>query len=119
MPRANALVAATSSAGYLLGPLLGGAVLALGATAATVFAVDAATFLVSALVVASIGRPFGRGSTAEHPGLLAGFHVIGRERALRLVVLAGVVSLVGIGIVDVARTRSRSTWTGARPATAR
>ena len=102
VPRANALVAATSSAGYLLGPLLGGAVLALGATAATVFAVDAATFLVSALVVASIRRPFGRGSTEEHPGLLAGFHVIGRERALRLVVLAGVVSLVGIGIVDVA-----------------
>ena len=56
----------------------------------------------SPLLVVSIRRPFGRGSTQEHPGLLAGVHVIARERALRIPVLAGMVSLLGIGIVDVA-----------------
>ncbi|HSP71939.1 MAG TPA: MFS transporter, partial [Gaiellaceae bacterium] len=58
VPRANALVAATSSAGYLAGPLLGGAVLGVGASPAELFAVDAATFVFSAVLVASIRRPF-------------------------------------------------------------
>jgi MFS family permease len=102
VPRANALVASTGSAGFLLGPLLGGIVLGAGASPAALFAVDAATFLLSAAIVASIRRPFGRGATDAHPGLLAGFAVIAGEPTLRLVVGAGMVSLVGIGIVDVA-----------------
>jgi MFS family permease len=102
VPRANALVAATGSAGYLVGPLLGGIVLGLGASPAALFAVDAATFVVSAILVASVRRPFGRGATAEHPGVLAGARVILHERSLRLVVAAGMASLVGIGIVHVA-----------------
>jgi MFS family permease len=102
VPRANALVAATSSAGYLLGPLLGGAVLGIGASPATVFVVDAGTFVFSAVLVAAIRHPFGRGSTEEHPGVLAGLRLIVREPALRVPVLAGMVSLVGVGIVDVA-----------------
>ena len=72
VPRANALVAATGSAGFLLGPLLGGAVLGLGATPAALFAVDAVTFGVSAVLVVSIRRPFGRGATDEVPGAFAG-----------------------------------------------
>jgi DHA3 family macrolide efflux protein-like MFS transporter len=59
--RANSLVAATSSAGYLLGPLAGGLLLGVGVSTAALFAVDAATFVVSALVVVSLRRPFGRG----------------------------------------------------------
>src|SRR5262249_39840337 len=102
VPRANSLIGATSSAGYLVGPLLGGAVLGVGASPAQLFAVDAATFLVSAAVVVSIHRPFGRGSTEEHPGVLAGFRVIVRERALRMPILAAMVSLLGVGVVDVA-----------------
>jgi MFS family permease len=102
VPRANSLVAATGSAGYLVGPLLGGVVLGLGASPAALFAVDAATFVVSAILVASVRRPFGRGATAEHPGVLAGARVILHERSLRLVVAAGMASLVGIGIVHVA-----------------
>jgi MFS family permease len=102
VPRANSLIAATSSAGYLVGPLLGGAVLAVGASPAALFVVDAATFLFSAAVVVSMRRSFGRGSTEEHPGVLAGVRVIARERALRIPVLAGMVSLLGVGIVDVA-----------------
>jgi MFS family permease len=100
--RANALVAATSSAGYLVGPLLGGVVLGAGASSSTLFVIDAATFVASALLVASIRRPFGRGATDEHPGVLAGFRLIVRDAGLRVPVLAGMISLVGIGIVDVA-----------------
>lgn len=100
--RANALVAATSSAAYLVGPLLGGGVLALGASPATVFVVDAATFLFSAVVVAGIGGSFGSGSTEAHPGVLAGAGLIARDRALLVPVAAGMVSLLGVGIADVA-----------------
>jgi MFS family permease len=102
VPRANALVSATSSAAYLLGPLIGGAVLGLGATAAILFVVNAATFVFSALLVGSIRRPFGRGSVEEHPGALAGARLILSDRGLGIPVLAGTVSLLGIGIVDVA-----------------
>lgn len=100
--RANALVATTGSAGFLVGPLLGGVVLGAGASPATLFAIDAATFVLSALIIASVRRPFGSGSTDEHPGVLAGFRVIVGEPSLRLLVAAGMASLVGIGIVDVA-----------------
>ena len=102
VPKANSLVATTSSAAYLLGPLIGGVALGVGVSPAGVFAVDAATFVLSALLVASIGRPLGRGSTEEHPGVLAGLRLIVREPVLRVPVLAGTVSLIGIGIVDVA-----------------
>jgi MFS family permease len=100
--RANALVAATSSAAYLLGPLLGGAVLALGASPALLFVIDAATFLVSAIVVGGIRQSFGRGSTADHPGAFAGARLIVRDSSLFLPVVAGMVSLLGVGIVNVA-----------------
>jgi len=102
VPRANAVVAVMGSTGYLLGPLLGGALLGVGASPSSVFVADAVTFVVSAVLVASIGRPFGRGSTQEHPGLLAGLRLIVREHGLRVPVMAATVSLVGVGVVDVA-----------------
>jgi hypothetical protein len=88
--------------GALVVPLLGGAVIAAGASAPSVFVADAATFICSALLVATIRRPFGRGSIETHPGVLAGMRLIAREPTLRVPVLAGAISLVGIGIVDVA-----------------
>jgi MFS family permease len=100
--RANALVAATSSAAYLLGPLLGGGALALGASPALLFAIDAVTFLISVILVTGIRQSFGRGSTADHPGALAGVRLIIRDSALFLPVMAGMVSLLGVGIVNVA-----------------
>jgi MFS family permease len=101
--RANALVAATTSAGYLLGPLAGGLLLGVGVSTPTLFAVDGVTFVVSAVFVASIGRSFGRGhGTESHPGVLAGAQVILREPLLRLLVAASMTSLLGIGIVNVA-----------------
>jgi MFS family permease len=101
--RANSLVAATSSAGYLLGPLAGGLLLGVGVSTATLFAADGATFAVSALVVVSLRRSFGRGGgTESHPGVLAGVRVILHEPVLRLLVAAWMVSLLGMGIVNVA-----------------
>ena len=101
--RANAIVAATTSAGYLLGPLAGGLLLGVGASASELFAVDAATFVVSAAFVFSIRRSFGTGGgTESHPGVLAGVRLIARERMLRLLVAASMTSLLGIGIVNVA-----------------
>lgn len=100
--RANALVGATSAAAYLVGPLVGGVVLALGASPAMLFVVNAATFVFSAVMIGSIRRSFGRGSIEDHPGLLAGLRLVVRNRALRLPIVAGMVSLVGVGIVDVA-----------------
>jgi MFS family permease len=100
--RANALVATTSSAAYLLGPLAGGLLLGAGASAPSLFAVDAVTFVISAAIVASIRRPFGSGGMESHPGVLAGVRMIRREPVLRLVVGASMASLLGIGIVNVA-----------------
>src|SRR5439155_21847421 len=74
----------------------------IGASPAAVFVVNAGMFVFSAVLVAGIRRPFGRGSTEEHPGVLAGLGVIVREPALRVPVLAGMVSLIGVGIVNVA-----------------
>jgi MFS transporter, ENTS family, enterobactin (siderophore) exporter len=103
IPRANALVAATSSASYLLGPLLGGLLLGVGASAPQLFAVDAASFVVSALFVASIRGSFGLGrGTETRPGVLEGVRVIVREPILRLLISASMVSLVGLGMVNVA-----------------
>jgi hypothetical protein len=93
--RANALVATTSSAAYLMGPLAGGLLLGAGASAPSLF-------VVSAAVVASIRRPFGSGGTESHPGVLAGVRLIRREPVLRPVVGASMASLLGFGIVNVA-----------------
>jgi hypothetical protein len=101
--RANSLVAATTSAGYLLGPLAGGLLLGVGVSTPVLFAADAASFVVSAVFVASLRLSFGRGGgTESHPGVLAGVRVILREPVLRLLVAAWMISLLGMGIVNVA-----------------
>ena len=101
--RANALVATTTSVGYLAGPLAGGFLLGVGVSAPTLFAIDAATFVVSAILVASIRAPFGLGrGTESHPGVLAGVRVIRAERMLLVLTVASMASLLGMGIVNVA-----------------
>ncbi len=103
LPRANALVAGTSSASYLVGPLLGGLLLGAGASAAQLLAVDAASFLLSAVLVVSIRSPFGLGGgTESEPGVWAGVRLIVDEPVLRVLVTATMVSLLGMGIVNVA-----------------
>ena len=103
LPRANALVAGTSSASYLLGPLLGGLLLGAGASASQLLAVDAVSFVVSAALVVSIRRPFGLGGGTEaEPGIWAGVRLIVDEPVLRVLITASMVSLLGMGIVNVA-----------------
>jgi len=103
LPRANALVAGTSSASYLLGPLLGGLLLGAGASASQLLAVDAVSFVVSAALVVSIRRPFGLGGGTEaEPGMWAGVRLILDEAVLRVLIPASMVSLLGMGIVNVA-----------------
>ena len=103
LPRANALVAATSSASYLLGPLLGGLVLGAGASARQLLVINSVSFIVSAALVVSIRQPFGLGSgTESNPGLWAGVRLIVHEPLLRILVTASMVSLFGLGIVNVA-----------------
>jgi MFS family permease len=103
LPRANALVAGTASASYLLGPLLGGLLLGAGASAPQLLAVDAVSFVVSAGLVISIRRPFGLGGGTESaPGIWAGVQLISREPVLRVLIGASIVSLVGMGMVNVA-----------------
>jgi hypothetical protein len=103
LPRANALVAGTSSASYLLGPLLGGLLLGAGASAPQLLAVDAVSFLVSAALVVSIRRPFGLGGgTESEPGVWAGVRLIVREPVLRVLITASIVSLLGMGMLGIA-----------------
>ena len=103
LPRANALVAGTTSASYLLGPLLGGLLLGAGASAPQLLAVDAVSFLVSAALVVSIRRPFGLGGgTESEPGVWAGVRLIVEEPVLRVLIAASIVSLLGMGMVNVA-----------------
>jgi MFS family permease len=103
LPRANSLIAATSATSYLLGPLLGGLLLGAGASAPLLFAVDAASFVVSAALVLSVRLPFGLGrGTDEVAGIWAGVQLIVREPILRLLIASSMVSLLGLGIVNVA-----------------
>jgi MFS family permease len=103
LPRANALVAGTTSASYLLGPLLGGLLLGAGASAPQLLTVDAVSFVVSAALVVSIRRPFGLGGgTDSEPGVWAGVRLIVHEPVLRVLIAASIVSLLGMGMVNVA-----------------
>jgi hypothetical protein len=77
--------------------------LGVGASAPQLFAVDAVSFVVSALFVAWIRGSFGMGrGTESRPGVLEGVRVIVREPILRLLITASMVSLVGLGMVNVA-----------------
>jgi MFS family permease len=100
---ANATIAFGSNVGYLVGPALGGVlVAAVGAPA--VFGLNAASFIVSALLVRSVRHPFSlreEGSEA-HRGIRAGFRFIRRDPVLRRMLGAFAVFAVCIGSVLVA-----------------
>ena len=81
--RANSLVAATSAAGYLLGPLAGGLLLGVGVSAphAVRGRRRRASSSRPSFVALASGGSFGRGGgTESHPGVLAGVRLIARER---------------------------------------
>jgi MFS family permease len=113
---ANGQIAVGRNVGNLIGPILGGGIVAVLASGnhptasdlhtagAWVFAFNAVTFLVSAWLVATTRGSFNdeRGSGAEHRGVRAGFRFVLGDRVLRAILLAWIVMLVGAGLILVA-----------------
>jgi len=102
---ANGLVQLGGNAGIMLGPALGGALLALVGSG-TVFAANAISFVVSAGLVATVHGRFAEDRDGEHEneyrGIRAGFVFIARDRVLRTLVFAWCALVLGIGIAMVA-----------------
>src|SRR5204863_2842482 len=102
--------------GNLIGPILGGAIVAalaggghpsaseLHAAGAWVFAFNAGTFATSAWLVGTTPGRFNdeRPAEPEHRGVRAGFRFVLGDRVLRAILLAWVVMLVGAGLILVA-----------------
>jgi MFS family permease len=102
---ANSLLGLGRNAGIMIGPVIGGVLLtALGAS--WVFAINAATFVVSVLLTVSVKANYSREHSAaeqeEHQGILAGLRFIWRDRPLRIMVMAWTVFLLGAGMGMVA-----------------
>jgi MFS family permease len=102
---ANGLVQLGANAGIMLGPALGGALLALIGPG-MVFAANALSFVLSAALVATVRGRFAEDRDAEHEseykGIRAGFVFIARDRVLRTLVFAWCALVLGIGIAMVA-----------------
>jgi MFS family permease len=100
---ANSLIAVGRNLGIMLGPAIGGLLLA-AVGAPSVFLINAFSFVVSALLVVSVrGARFSgdRSDEDEHRGLAAGFRFIWREPVLRLMSLGWVVFVLGVGMAMV------------------
>jgi MFS family permease len=100
---ANSLIAVGRNLGIMLGPAIGGLLLA-AAGAPAVFLINAASFVVSALLVVSVrGARFSgdRQDEEEHRGLAAGFRFLWREPVLRLLAVGWVVFVLGVGMAMV------------------
>jgi MFS family permease len=101
---ANSLLSVGSQAGRIVGPLIGGALVAIGG-GALVFGVNSASFVASAAIVATVGgryRSAGDGADDEYAGLFAGFHHMARDRLLRSLCVAWAVMMFAVNIVVVA-----------------
>src|SRR6266540_3503362 len=86
---ANGLVTLGTNAGIVVGPLVGG-VLVATIGPGPVFALNAVSFVVSAALVWSVTGSFSgrRDDASEHAGVWAGNRFLTRERVLRAVALA-------------------------------
>ena len=104
LPWANGLLQLGANAGIMLGPAVGGVLLAL-IGAGMVFGLNALSFVLSALVVATVRGRFSEDRSEhedEHRGIKAGFVFIAHDRILRILVIAWTVFVFGIGMVMVA-----------------
>lgn len=99
---ANSLVAIGRNVGIMVGPAVGGILLA-AVGASWVFAINAASFVVSAALVVSVRARFvgDRSDEAEHHGVWAGFRFLFREPVLRRISIAWIVLVLGIGMAMV------------------
>jgi MFS family permease len=100
---ANGTVFVGSNVGFLVGPFLGGALVA-AVGAGWVFRLNAASFVVSAILVAGVCGSFSgrRDDAQEHRGLRAGIRFVMRDRDLRTLTLAFAVFVLAVGSVLVA-----------------
>lgn len=102
--RANALLVASRNMGVMLGPLVGGVMVAtVGAEG--VFAINAVTFVASALLIYDVHLPFQeeRGELQEHEkGFSAGFVFLIHDRPLLFITLAWTTLVLGLGMAMVA-----------------
>jgi hypothetical protein len=90
-----------SRSGFLLGPLLGGALLA-AKGARPVFVANSLSFVLSALLCVSISGRFRATPHAEHGGLAAGMRLMARDRLLRGVGVVTLGTVLGFGMTMVA-----------------
>ena len=101
---ANGLLQIGGNAGIMLGPALGGVLLA-AIGPGMVFGLNAFSFVVSAAIIATVRGRFAEDRSEhddEHRGFRAGFVFIARDRVLRTIVLAWVALVFGIGLAMVA-----------------
>ena len=101
---ANGLLQVGANAGIMLGPAVGGVLLA-AIGAGMVFGLNALSFVLSALIVATVRGRFSEDRSEhedEHRGIKAGFVFIRHDRVLRVLVLAWTVFVLGMGMVMVA-----------------
>ena len=105
---ANGLVGVGRNAGIMVGPMIGGVLVAAIGTSGPswVFGLNALTFVVSILLTLSVHADFaGQRTEAEeeaHRGIGAGVRFLWNERVLRRMVLAWLVFLLGAGMGMVA-----------------
>jgi MFS family permease len=106
---ANGLISIGRNAGILVGPLLGGLLVAF-VGAGWVFVANAVSFVISAALVASVRATFGGRSASggradrasEHQGFRAGFRFLVREPVLRTLAGAWMAMVLGLGMTMVA-----------------
>ena len=100
---ANSLLGASRSAGITLGPALGGAMLVVTSSSA-VFALNAVSFVVSALIIVTVRASFSgeRDQEEEFHGVRAGFRFLRQDAVLRTLLFAWVVFISGMGMSMVA-----------------
>ncbi len=102
LDRANGLLEVAGQTGFLVGPLMGGVVVAsIGARA--VFVWNAATFVTSAALCGSVrGRFSGPRNADQRRGVLSGARWLLRDPLLRGVAVAYLGTVLGLGITMVA-----------------
>jgi MFS family permease len=104
LPRANGLLQSAENATLTLGPLLGGLLVA-WAGPDPAYAVNAASFALSALLIVRIGKRFDaepRESEGHWRDLAAGFSLAASSPALRSVVITWSTVMLGSGAIGVA-----------------
>jgi MFS family permease len=119
---ANGLIAVGRQAGIMVGPMIGGGLVALFGDARWVFALNAVTFVVSIWLTLSVHGDFAgtrsAAEEAEHRGMGAGLRFIWRERVLRRMTAAWMVFLLGAGMGMVADAALAEHFSGSKEGSA-